>query len=76
VTPDAPVSSPLSRRREFNQVVAAAYFPSLGVPVIEGRNVELSDTSGHEAAVVIPSDFAKDLWGSIDLVGRRLRSVD
>jgi hypothetical protein len=52
------------------------YFPTLGIPMLRGRNIEWSDTlDARMVPVVIGSDFARSMWGNVDPVGRHLAGV-
>ena len=52
------------------------YFGALEVPIILGRDVALADSAGDDYRIVIGSDFARELWGDANPIGRRLGSTD
>lgn len=53
---------------------APGWFAMVDVPIMFGRDVQLSDTIGAERNIVIGSDLAQRLWGSANPIGRRLAS--
>ena len=56
------------------QGAAPGWFAMAHLPIVLGRDVSLSDTSGTAAIpVVIGSDFAKAVWGDANPIGRTLR---
>jgi predicted permease len=52
------------------------YFSILGVPILRGRDVAPSDTVQGDMPVIIGSDYAHELWGNADPLGRRFRQMD
>jgi predicted permease len=53
---------------------APGWFGVVGVPILLGRDVSLTDTAATDYPVVIGSDLARRLWGSTNPVGRKLPS--
>ena len=56
--------------------VGAGYFPTLGVPILEGRNLAETDDLGSTPVVVINQALALRLWPDASPVGARLRIPD
>jgi predicted permease len=54
------------------EVVAAAYFETLGIPVIRGRVFTDADREGAPAVVVVSQSAARHYWPGGDPIGRRL----
>jgi predicted permease len=52
------------------------YFALLEVPIVRGRDLALADTAANDLAVVIGSEFAHELWGNADPIGRRFEQFD
>jgi predicted permease len=48
------------------------YFSFRAIPLIRGRDIIASDTSGREWPVVIGHDLARAFWGTADPIGMRL----
>jgi len=56
----------------FNSV-EDGYFRVMGVPLVRGRAFETQDTATSGRVVIVNQTLAKKLFGSADVVGRRLR---
>ncbi|MES2178201.1 MAG: ABC transporter permease [Gemmatimonadota bacterium] len=65
VSSDAPVSVHV-------EATSPGYFALLDVPMVRGRELEASDSSSRDLAVVIGSDLALRLWHGQDPIGKRL----
>jgi predicted permease len=60
--------------------IADDYFDVLGVPLERGRTFGPADTPTPatvrgEIPIIIGADLARDLWGGVDVLGRRLKNV-
>ncbi len=53
--------------------VAPEYFPTLGIPLLTGRDFKWSDTEGAPGVVIVSEAAAKTLWPGQNAVGQRLR---
>ncbi|MGH9884055.1 MAG: FtsX-like permease family protein, partial [bacterium] len=51
------------------QLVRPGYFSMLNAPLLRGNDAPPPDTSG---IMTISSDLARELWGNVDPIGRRL----
>ena len=49
------------------------YFKTMGMPILRGRDFEDGDNSGNSPAIVINQTMARKIWGTDDVVGRRIR---
>ena len=54
-------------------VVSDGYFETLGIDVLEGRTFGPDDLAGGSTVVVVNETAAQQFWGSVDVVGRRMR---
>ena len=54
----------------FVTVVTPGYFKTLGIRLLQGRDVAWTDTNPKEAAVIINQTVARSLWPKEDAVGR------
>lgn len=63
--PEEPVGT------QYN-LVGPGFFKTLGIPILQGRPLELRDRRDAPAAVVISRALAKKLWGDANPIGRRL----
>ena len=51
---------------------APGYFAVHDVPIVGGRELAASDTSARDMAIVMDLRLAREFWGPVDPVGRRL----
>jgi predicted permease len=68
---DAPVSSQAARTAHI-RYVSPAYFQMLGVPLIRGRFFTEHDVSNSKEVMIVNEAMAQKLWGSVDVVGKRI----
>ena len=52
--------------------VGAAYFHTMGIPVLQGREFGSQDTPGSQRVVILSSRFARQLFGKDSPIGRRI----
>jgi predicted permease len=52
--------------------VSAAYFETMGTPVIRGRAIEQDDVDGAQAVVVVNQAFVRAYFGERDPIGQRV----
>jgi predicted permease len=63
-------------RETFNatlDTVDEGYFPTLGIPILRGRNFLASDTADTPRVAVVNEQFAKHYWPGEDAVGKHIR---
>lgn len=53
--------------------VSADYFDTMQIPVVRGRGFSDSDRAGTEPVALISRGAAQSLWGTDDVVGKRVR---
>ncbi|HVL68362.1 MAG TPA: ABC transporter permease [Vicinamibacterales bacterium] len=53
--------------------VDEAYFETLGVPIVQGRNFTRADTAGRSAVAIVNEAFVRTYLGEGDPLGRRFR---
>jgi predicted permease len=57
--------------------VFPSYFQTLGTPLVRGREFNERDASGAEAVVVVNESMAREYWGTLNVLGKRISmSVD
>jgi putative ABC transport system permease protein len=64
-----------SVRTGYN-IVVPGYFETLGIPIVQGRPLDLHDRRGGAPVVVISRALARKLWGNENPVGRSLTVAD
>ena len=57
-------------------LVAPGYFETLGIPIVQGRPLDLHDRQGATPAVVVNRALARKLWGAGNPIGRTLTLAD
>lgn len=53
-------------------LVGPEFFKTLGIPILQGRPLELRDRRDAPATAVISRELARKLWGDANPIGRRL----
>lgn len=73
-TPD-PALGPLPDKVPIgsNNLVHAGYFETMGIALRAGRTFTTSDDAAHEDVAIIGETLAKQRFGGMDAVGRRLK---
>ena len=59
-----------------NTRVSAAYFETMGLPILEGRAFDSRDTPQTTAVAIVNRTLARRLWPDASAVGKRLRFRD
>jgi predicted permease len=57
----------------LTNAVSAAYFATLGIPIVGGRAINASDRAGSQPVVVVNQAFARRFWGETGAVGRVMK---
>ena len=57
----------------FSNTVSEGYFGTIGVPLVEGREFQLTDGEDSARVAIINEQFARKYYPNRDPVGRRLR---
>jgi putative ABC transport system permease protein len=57
-----------------HSLVAADYFQTMGIPLERGRPFGLEDRPGTERTIIVNRAFARQVFGSRDPVGRRVKN--
>lgn len=55
------------------RVVSPGYFKTMRIPVLEGRDIDASDSADSRAVVVISKSMAKQFWPNENAIGRTLK---
>jgi len=72
---DAPGGAdPAFRVRVHLEGAAPGYFAAQGIRIVRGRDIERADSIGRDMAGVIGSDLARQLFGTTDPLGKRIRT--
>jgi len=65
---------PMSEQPEVSvRVISPGYFKAMRIPVLEGRDIESSDTVSSQSVVVISKAMAKQFWPDGSVIGRHLK---
>ncbi len=57
----------------FSNIVSDGYFATLGVPVVEGREFQLTDREDTPRVVIVNEEFARKWYPHQSAIGKRLR---
>ena len=57
----------------FNNSVSPGYFKTTGIPILEGRGFEDTDTQSAPAVAVVNQTMAREFWPNEDPVGKRFK---
>jgi len=68
---DAETQSMASRTAEVRSI-SPGFFRLLGVPILRGREFSAQDVEGAEEVVMVNEAMAQQLWGTRDVVGKRV----
>jgi hypothetical protein len=71
IAPPEDVAS-LARRQMAALAVTPALFPTLGIPIVRGRAFDDRDAPGAPRVVVLSELTARQIFGSVEAVGRQL----
>jgi predicted permease len=66
-----PLSSKESRSANARYIYPG-YFQILGIPVLRGREFTDRDVQGAQRTVVVNAAMAREYWGTLDVLGRRI----
>ena len=55
------------------EAISPGYFDTMGIPLVEGRDITGNDREGRAGAAVVSQSFAKRFWPDGQALGRRLR---
>ena len=65
---------PMAEQPEVSvRVVEPGYFPSMRIPLLEGRDIADSDTADAPAVVLVSKALAKQFWGNESPIGKHLK---
>jgi len=57
----------------FSNLVSDDYFSTIGVPLVEGREFQLTDREDSERVAIINEQFARKYYPNHNAIGKRLR---
>ncbi len=55
-----------------NNQVAPDFFPTLGLPLLAGRDFNHGDTRSAPKVFIVNEEFARKVFGTVDVIGKRL----
>ncbi len=55
------------------EAISPGYFETMGIPLLEGRDINDSDRDGRAAVAVVSQSFVRRFWPGGQAIGRRLR---
>lgn len=67
--------NPNSRSSASLRFTSPAYFETLGVTLVKGRDFNAQDTKTSQPVVIITTDLAKTLWAGHDPIGQPLHCI-
>jgi putative ABC transport system permease protein len=68
-----PIPAPGDQKEAELRIVTPEYFPTLGIPVKQGRPFHQTDDKGHTPVAIINEAFVKEHFPGVDAVGNRIR---
>ena len=57
-------------------IVSPGYFQALGMPMLQGRDFQNSDTDGSQLVAIVDKKLANQYWPGGDAIGKRIRTGD
>jgi len=70
---DRVATSPTTPFRIRSRFAPPGYFELLDIPTVRGRTFEPAEELNRSPSIIIGSDFARNLWGTANPIGRRLQ---
>ena len=70
---DAPPADPAAFEVAFGRLVTPGYFEAAGIPVVSGRSFDERDGPEGPPVAVVSEAFAREHWGTEDVLGRRIK---
>jgi predicted permease len=67
----APMTNRSARVSDAN-TVSPGYFPTLSIPILEGRDFTATDTDGAPLVAIVSEEAARRLWNGQSAIGKRL----
>ena len=57
----------------YNDEITTGYFPTTGVPLLEGRDFTAHDNQNSPAVAIVSRSFARRIWPGQDAIGKRVK---
>ncbi len=70
VIPSEPETKPMEAN---TNIVGSAYFSTLGIPLLRGRDFSPTDSSSAPPVAIVSETLARKYWPGNDAIGRRIR---
>jgi putative ABC transport system permease protein len=61
--------------RAATTAITGGYLNALGIPVLDGRSLNVNDRLGADPAAVVSASFAARTWPGLRAIGQRVRTV-
>jgi putative ABC transport system permease protein len=71
-----PAETAIDRELVYQNIVSPGHFATLDIPLVAGRDFNLSDRPGATAVVIVNELLARRLWPNEPPLGKRLRQRD
>jgi len=55
-------------------VISPGYFGVMGIPIVQGRDFDKTDTMKSEPTAIVSRSFSRQMFGDADPIGQRVRS--
>jgi putative ABC transport system permease protein len=68
-----PVPSPAEQPSAGFQIVTPSYFTTMGIPLLNGRDFQSSDTSDAQPVAIVSESLARREWPGENPIGKRVR---
>jgi len=69
---DEPVADPARRPRAGYRAVSTAYFKTMRIPIVSGREFSTFDRNGAQQVAIISRSLAERFWPGSDALGKRI----
>jgi putative ABC transport system permease protein len=69
---DQPAPPPSEQKGAVRRIVSPGYFAAMGIPLLRGRDFAATDTRQSAPVAIVSRQFADDIFGGVDPVGRAL----
>jgi putative ABC transport system permease protein len=68
-----PPLSPAERDSAFLHLISPKYFPTMGIPLLSGRDFTLNDNLDSPGVVIVSESFARRYWPNESALGKRIK---
>jgi hypothetical protein len=68
-----PEPPPDQRPSAITRIISYDYFQTMGIPLLDGRQINASDTAGPIPVIVISETMARTIWPGESPIGKRIK---